>query len=73
MLKLEQIEDIDIKKETFKDVEGRRWRKTRAMSFIAGGAYDWSTHAFIDMSQLNLLLCSLIYTKIATVDTENTK
>lgn len=40
---------------------------------IAGGAYDWSTHAFIDMSQLNLLLCSLIYTKIATVDTENTK
>lgn len=40
---------------------------------IAEGAYGWSTHAFVDMSQLNLLLCSLICTKIATVDTENTK
>lgn len=40
---------------------------------IAEGAYGWRIHAFVDMSQLNLLLCSLICTKIATVDTENTK
>lgn len=40
---------------------------------IAGGAHGWSIYAFVDMSQLNLLLCSLICTKIATVDTENTK
>ena len=32
MLKLEQIKDMDLKKETLQDREGRRWRKTRAMS-----------------------------------------
>lgn len=31
MLKLEQIKDMDLKKETLQGIEGRRWRKTRAM------------------------------------------
>lgn len=42
MLKLEQMKDIDIKKETFKDVEGRGWRKTRAVSLQ--GAHTIGAH-----------------------------